>query len=117
MPFDAMPVIPQVVLDLIAARNFLEDHGWCKHTLKNGDARCLAGAIREVTAEGDLRIKTPRSVAAERAVTDTINANRRSLYRTSIARFNDRRSTTFSDVKLMLEKAVANELAKEKVYG
>jgi hypothetical protein len=44
--------LDQASLDLLAAADYLEEHGWCQHVGKVGDRRCAVMAIREVCGNG-----------------------------------------------------------------
>lgn len=119
MPFDGTPevntTIPQVVLDLVAAQQWLMEKGWCKGNMSHGDRRCIAGAVRQVvlghadtiyyTYEGT-RLNTAMS-----ALLASINREKPTRYHRSIPGFNDAKTTTFVKVMDVFAWAIERELS------
>lgn len=129
MPFDGNPevrVIPQVVTDLTAARDYLDEYGWCQGHLVEGPRRCLVGAIRQVclgdgkrkltTVDGNMLPQAQRAIKAEWALRNYLNAHMNSGHRygydVDVAWWNDRHN--YRDVRGLLNLVIADELAKEK---
>lgn len=125
MPFDSLPenntTIPQVVLDLIAARSYLDTHGWCKGQMERGPKRCMLGAVRQVTLTEHIRI-TPnaikqqklncelqqREVQANGALAKAIQRSSRSAP-LSIPTWNDLKSRTYAQVRALFDNAINYE--------
>lgn len=49
MPLDSTTFAPVVVVDLIAGRDYIREHGWCQHASRDGDRVCAFGGIFAVT--------------------------------------------------------------------
>lgn len=146
MPFDSLPennpAIPQVVLDLIAARNYLDTYGWCKGSIVNGAGkRCMMGATGWATHDQErennylsnmsnkeklkeYRVYQVQAVAREKATNtallEQINKGRtRQIH--SIPGWNDMTSRRYPQVRAIFDKAIEAETekhnAKEKFYA
>src|SRR5215467_9160317 len=139
MPFDSLPEnnpsIPQVVLDLIAARNYLDTYGWCKGIVHNGAGqRCMIGATSWAThsqeKENDFMSNmgsgkkmdefrayqvesTAREKAANFALLEQINKGRKRPMH-SIAGWNDMTSRRYPQVRVIFDRAIEAETAKAK---
>lgn len=53
VPWAKPEEITQGIADLRAAAKRLEDYGWTQHSYSDGSACCAAGAVNQVTNEGE----------------------------------------------------------------
>jgi len=131
MPFDGTDYkkSSQLVLDLMAARDYLDEYGWCKGQLTNGPQRCLVGAVRQVVLGGakkhlvtrnyQLTDKGMRCQEAEQVMSNYLNKH---MYPPSlfphrignpieVARWNDRQ-LDYAQVRDFLNRVIDHELTK-----
>lgn len=124
MPFDSLPEnIPQVVLDLVAARNYLDTHGWCKNHVGLLEKRCAIGAIQQVVGMyGQARTQelmplinrqTNATLALEQAMYNSYRS--KSWVPENIPSWNDMSRRTYAQVQAMFDRAIKRELAKVTV--
>lgn len=128
MPFDGTDYKPsQLVLDLMAARDYLDENGWCKGQLTDGPRRCLVGAVRQVvlgdahkklvTKNGTYVRDSKRCVVAEQTMHNYLNEHMFPHwigYPMEIARWNDRQED-YAPIRTFLDRMIEDELAKNMV--
>lgn len=116
MPFDGSELSSQLLLDLIAARHYLDEHGWCKGTLSDGERRCLIGAIREVTGVLGLpKLKkiSPEYIRSKRAEQIVEHMIYRVSGHKSIFSFNDAPYQTYANIRFVLDKTIKDVEERE----
>lgn len=117
MPFDGNPgkntALSQVVLDLIAARDYLDEHGWCSGNLIQGERRCLIGAIYQVTDSFNKRpLNHPNAQRAVVAIKVLEAQIRETTRHPNVYTFNDQPHRTYRQIHDILDLTIKNEMAK-----
>src|SRR5262245_10573580 len=119
MPFDGSPdkntTLPQVIIDLMAARHYLDTYGWCKETLRQGEKRCLMGAIYEVTDSYTKRPDHPNALRATYAIRTLEQQIKKTTGHPTVYCFNDHLNRRYADIQNILDLTVKNEMEKASV--
>ncbi len=68
MPLDGLTLSP-VLADLYAARDYIEDHGWCQRFAEDGGRVCTMGGVFAVTGG---RSCTPEEAVRRQAAFDAL---------------------------------------------
>lgn len=114
MPFDASP-LNQTTRDLIAARTYLETHGWCQHEAHNSQTNqvCAVGALNKIIApdwNGEQLLYAYPETIQRRAPSYKLLLKvigGKSTDHLALANWNDAPERTLSDVLAAYDRAIA----------
>lgn len=99
MPYDGTE-ISETARQLISARDYMAEHGWCQKNLQDPEGRvCMDGALRQTGA----------SIASLEALRRAIGSGSYFQDYASVHRFNDWPGRTEAEVLAMWDRAIARE--------
>lgn len=110
--------VPQVVLDLQAARDLLVERGWNQGHYSHHGTYCVVGALRKVTHH---REEHPQVLEAVYALADSLKLNKCHcdiccpLMVNTVISWNDDENRSFSEVLKALDDAIAMKLGVPKL--
>lgn len=110
MPFDGTTTLPQVAIDLITARAYLVEHGWCQGTGRDASGRvCALGAIGHSLRDLNGNVEYDRAINAESFLARLENFSGPG----DVAYWNDAPGRTMAEVIDRFDRAIATAICDD----